>query len=71
MSLYYGIAKRLPSRGPLWEPSRRIRQELCRRFLDECGVWVNISTDVHPAPAGTCGSATVPAPAPAAGYMAG
>ncbi|MFZ0976998.1 MAG: hypothetical protein WAN22_32575 [Solirubrobacteraceae bacterium] len=47
MSLYYGIAKRLPSRGPLWEPSRRIRQELCRRFLDECGVWVNISTDVH------------------------
>jgi maltose O-acetyltransferase len=47
MSLYYGIAKRLPSRGPLWEPSRRIRQELCRRFLDECGAWVNISTDVH------------------------
>jgi len=39
MSLYYGIARRLPSRGPLWEPSRWIRQELCRQFLD-CGAWV-------------------------------
>lgn len=47
MSLYYGIANRLPSRGPLKEPSRWIRQELCRRFLDECGAWVNISADVH------------------------
>jgi maltose O-acetyltransferase len=47
MSLYYGIANRLPSRGPLKEPSRWIRQELCRRFLDDCGAWVNISADVH------------------------
>jgi maltose O-acetyltransferase len=47
MSLYYGLAKRLPSRGPLKEPARRIRQELCRRFLDGCGEWVNIGSDVH------------------------
>lgn len=47
MSLYYGIASRLPSHGPLKEPSRRIRQELCRRFLDACGPWVNIAGDVH------------------------
>jgi len=47
MSLYYGIARRLPSRGPLKEPSRWIRQELCRRFLDGCGAWVNICDDVH------------------------
>src|ERR1700733_9492729 len=47
MSLYYGFAKRLPSRGPLREPARRLRQELARQFLDACGDWVNIASDVH------------------------
>jgi maltose O-acetyltransferase len=47
MSLYYGFARHLPSRGPIKEPARWLRQELARRFLDECGEWVNIASDVH------------------------
>jgi acetyltransferase-like isoleucine patch superfamily enzyme len=45
--LYYGLAIKLPGRGPLSEPSRLIRQKLCQAFLDECGEWVNIGPDVH------------------------
>jgi hypothetical protein len=45
--LYYGIASRLPSRGPLNAPSRWARQELCRRFVQELGARVNIDADVH------------------------
>lgn len=45
--LYYGLAIKLPGRGPLSEPSRLIRQKLCHLFLDECGEWVNIGPDVH------------------------
>jgi maltose O-acetyltransferase len=45
--LYYGLAIKLPGRGALSEPSRLIRQNLCRAFLDECGAWVNIGPDVH------------------------
>lgn len=47
LSLYYTIATRLPSRGPLAEPGRWLRQELCRRFLDGCGKRVNIGSDVY------------------------
>jgi maltose O-acetyltransferase len=47
LSLYYGLATRLPGRGPLAEPSRWLRQELCRRFLDGCGERINIGADVH------------------------
>jgi maltose O-acetyltransferase len=47
MSLYYGFARHLPSRGPIKEPARWLRQELARRFLDACGAWVNIASDVH------------------------
>jgi maltose O-acetyltransferase len=47
LCLYYGIADKLPARGPLAEPSRWIRQELCRRFLAGCGRRINISRDVH------------------------
>jgi maltose O-acetyltransferase len=47
LSLYYGIATRLPGRGPLAEPSRWVRQELCRRFIDGCGQWINVGADVH------------------------
>jgi maltose O-acetyltransferase len=47
LSLYYGIATKLPGRGPLAEPSRRVRQALCRQFLDACGQRVDISPDVH------------------------
>jgi maltose O-acetyltransferase len=47
ISLYYGIATRLPDKGPLAEPARWIRQELCRRFLDRCGERVNIGAHVH------------------------
>jgi maltose O-acetyltransferase len=47
LCLYYGIANKLPARGPLAEPSRWIRQELCRRFLAGCGERINISRDVH------------------------
>ncbi len=45
--LYYGLAIKLPGRGPLSEPSRLIRQKLCQVFLDECGAWVNIGPEVH------------------------
>jgi maltose O-acetyltransferase len=45
--LYYGLALRLPGRGPLSEPARLIRQKLCHLFLEECGEWVNIGPDVH------------------------
>jgi maltose O-acetyltransferase len=45
--LYYGLAIKLPARGPLSESSRAIRQKLCHVFLDECGEWVNIGPDVH------------------------
>jgi maltose O-acetyltransferase len=47
LALYYGLAIKLPGRGPLSEPSRLIRQKLCQVFLDECGEWVNIGPDVH------------------------
>jgi maltose O-acetyltransferase len=47
LCLYYGIANQLPGRGPLAEPSRWIRQELCRLFLDGCGERINIGPDVH------------------------
>src|ERR1700704_3065278 len=47
LALYYGLANKLPGRGPLSEPSRLIRQKLCQVFLDECGEWVNIGPDVH------------------------
>jgi len=47
LALYYGLAIKLPGRGPLSEPSRVIRQVLCRRFLDECGEWVRISSNVY------------------------
>jgi maltose O-acetyltransferase len=45
--LYYAIGTRLPGRGPLAEPSRWIRQELCRLFLEQTGARINISPDVH------------------------
>jgi maltose O-acetyltransferase len=45
--LYYGLAIRLPGRGPLSEQARLIRQKLCHLFLEECGEWVNIGPDVH------------------------
>jgi maltose O-acetyltransferase len=47
LALYYGLAIKLPARGPLSEPSRAIRQKLCQAFLDECGTWVNIEPGVH------------------------
>jgi maltose O-acetyltransferase len=47
LSLYYGIANKLPGKGPLAEPSRWIRQELCRMFLAGCGKRINIGRDVH------------------------
>jgi maltose O-acetyltransferase len=47
LALYYGLAIRLPGRGPLSELSRVTRQELCRVFLEECGERVNIGPDVH------------------------
>ena len=47
LSLYYGLATKLPGRGPLAEPSRWVRQELCRLFLDGCGRRINIGADVH------------------------
>jgi maltose O-acetyltransferase len=47
LSLYYGIARRLPGRGPLAGLARLIRQELCRAFLEECGARFNIGADVH------------------------
>lgn len=47
LALYYGLAIKLPGRGPLSESSRLIRQKLCHVFLDECGEWVNIGPDVH------------------------
>jgi maltose O-acetyltransferase len=47
IALYYGIAKRLPAYGPIKEPARWIRQELCRRFLEDCGEWINVCSDVH------------------------
>jgi acetyltransferase-like isoleucine patch superfamily enzyme len=45
--LYYGVATRLPDRGPLAEPSRWIRQELCRAFLEHTGERVNIGSRVY------------------------
>ena len=45
--LYYAVARRLPGRGPLAGPARRLRQELCRLFLAEVGDSVNIEPDVH------------------------
>ncbi len=47
MALYYGIANKLPGRGPIKNPCRWIRQELCRRFLAHSGARINISTDVY------------------------
>jgi maltose O-acetyltransferase len=47
LCLYYGLANKLPGRGPLGAPSRWIRQELCRRFLADCGQRINIGRDVH------------------------
>lgn len=47
LALYYGIATKLPARGPAQTPCRWIRQELCRRFLAECGARINISADVY------------------------
>jgi acetyltransferase-like isoleucine patch superfamily enzyme len=47
LCLYYGIANKLPGTGPLANPSRWVRQELCRRFLAGCGERVNIGPDVH------------------------
>jgi maltose O-acetyltransferase len=44
--LYYGVAIRLPDRGPLREVARWLRQELCRCFLDYCGRRVNIGAGV-------------------------
>ena len=41
-----GLPKRLRSRGPLKEPARRIRQELCRRFLD--GTWIGLRATILP-----------------------
>ncbi len=47
LALYYGLAIKLPGRGPLSKISRVIRQKLCQVFLEECGEWVNIGPDVH------------------------
>ena len=47
LCLYYGIANRLPGKGPLAEPARWIRQELCRKFLGGCGERINIGPDVY------------------------
>ena len=47
LALYYAIATRLPDRGPLAEPSRWARQELCRGFLDDVGARVNIGSRVY------------------------
>lgn len=47
LSLYYGVAIRLPGRGPLAGLFRWLRQELARAFLDACGERVNIAPDVH------------------------
>ncbi|HEX3689693.1 MAG TPA: acyltransferase [Solirubrobacteraceae bacterium] len=47
LCLYYVIANKLPDKGPLAEPSRWIRQELCRMFLGGCGERFNIGRDVY------------------------
>jgi maltose O-acetyltransferase len=47
LCLYYAIANKLPGKGPLAEPSRWIRQELCRTFLAGSGERINIGPDVH------------------------
>ena len=47
LTLYYGFAKHLPSRGPGSELFRWVRQEVCRGFLDAGGERFNIGSDVH------------------------
>jgi maltose O-acetyltransferase len=47
LALYYGLAVKLPGRGPLSGVSRRVRRKLCRVFLEECGERVNIGPNVH------------------------
>jgi maltose O-acetyltransferase len=47
LALYYGIAIRLPDRGPFSGLSLALRRGLCRAFLEECGEHVNIAANVH------------------------
>jgi maltose O-acetyltransferase len=47
LATYYGLAQRIPARGPLTELSRWLRQELCKQFLDYAGDWISIAPDVH------------------------
>ena len=48
LALYYGVAFYLPGRyGPLGKLSERLREVLCKAFIDEAGEHIDLGPRVH------------------------